>query len=76
MSTTKLTVPAMSCAHCEMTIRETLSPLAGVEQVNVDLASKTVDVTYDPATIDVDRMSEALAAEEYPVLATEDVSAG
>ena len=76
MTTTKLIVPDMSCGHCELTIRETLSPLAGIEQVTVDLPSKSVIVNYDPAQIDIDRMSQALAEESYPVSATELVAAG
>ena len=74
MSTTILTVPDMSCAHCELTIQETLSPLAGVEQVNVDLSSHTVRVAFDPAQIDVAQMGEALAAESYPVTSAEVVA--
>ncbi|TXG84847.1 MAG: copper chaperone [Thermomicrobiales bacterium] len=75
MTTTKLTVPDMSCAHCEHTIRETLSPLPGIEQVNIDLPSKTVTVTYDSSQTGVDQMSAALAEEDYPVAAVEDVLA-
>ncbi len=75
VTTTKLIVPDMSCAHCELTIRETLSPLAGIEQVTVDLPSKSVTVNYDPDQINVDQMSQALAEESYPVSATELVAA-
>jgi copper chaperone len=75
VTTTKLIVPDMSCAHCERTIRETLSPLAGIEQVTVDLPSKSVIVDYDAAQIDIDQMSRALAEEEYPVSDTEPVAA-
>ncbi len=75
MTSTKLIVPDMSCAHCERTIQETLSPLAGVEQVAIDLPSKSVIVNYDPAQIDIDRMSAALADEFYPVASVEPVTA-
>jgi copper chaperone CopZ len=74
MTTTKLIVPDMSCEHCERTIRETLSPLVGVERVSVDLPSKSVIVAYDPTQIEIDQMSKALAAEDYPVAATEPVA--
>ena len=76
MTTTKLIVPDMSCAHCERTIQETLSPLAGIEQVTVDLPSKSVIVNYDAAQIDIDQMSKALADESYPVTSAELVAAG
>lgn len=75
MSTTKLTVPDMSCGHCEMTIKNTLGPLAGIEDIIVDLPGKTVSVSYDPTQVTVDRMSAALAEEFYPVSAIEEVVA-
>ena len=37
-------VPAIHCDHCAMSIREELSEVAGVEDVNVDLQSKIVTV--------------------------------
>ena len=73
MSTTRLTVPDMSCAHCEMTVKNTLGPLAGVEDVIVDLPGKTVSVSFDPAQINVDQLSAALAEEFYPVMEVEEV---
>ena len=37
-------VPAIHCAHCAMSIREEVSEIAGVERIDVDLASKVVTV--------------------------------
>ena len=37
-------VPAIHCAHCAMSIREEVSEVEGVEQVDVDLDSKTVTI--------------------------------
>jgi copper chaperone len=76
MSTTRLTVPDMSCGHCETTVKNTLGPLAGVENVAVDLPGKTVSVSYDPAQVSIDQLSAALAEEFYPVSAVEEVIAG
>ena len=39
------TVPDMSCEHCVAAITEEVSQVAGVAAVQVDLASKRVDVT-------------------------------
>jgi copper chaperone len=64
---TVLTVPDISCAHCEQTVTRALEPLAGVRAVAVDIPAKTVRVTYDPDRITVERMTAALAAEDYPV---------
>jgi copper chaperone CopZ len=67
MQTVVLSVPDISCEHCERTITETLTPVAGVQTVNVDIPGKRVHVQYDEARVDVDRMRELLAEEEYPV---------
>ena len=37
-------VPGVRCAHCEMSIREEVSEVAGVEQVDVDLEAKVVTI--------------------------------
>jgi len=38
-------VPAIHCTHCEMSIREEVSEVEGVDEVAVDLVSKLVTVT-------------------------------
>ena len=38
-------VPAMHCQHCEMSIREEVSEVPGVEVVDVDLETKIVTVS-------------------------------
>jgi copper chaperone CopZ len=38
-------VPAIHCTHCEMSIREEVSEVEGVDEVAVDLDSKLVTVT-------------------------------
>ena len=38
------TVPAIHCAHCAMSIREEVSEIEGVEDVDVDVGSKLVTV--------------------------------
>jgi copper chaperone len=63
----QLRVPDMSCDHCVRTITNTLSPLAGVASVSVDLPSKRVEVSYDPHQVSIAEMADALAAEDYPV---------
>ena len=37
-------VPAIHCAHCAMSIREEVSEVKGVEEVDVDLETKLVTV--------------------------------
>lgn len=37
-------IPGMHCAHCERAVAEELAAVAGVETVDVDLASKRATV--------------------------------
>ena len=42
--TATYTVPAIHCAHCVASIREEVSEVAGVDDVDVDLDTKIVTV--------------------------------
>ena len=67
MVTTKLSVPDMSCGHCEQAVLNALTPVEGVEQVKVDLPTRVVTLTYDPTLVGLDKVGDILAAEDYPV---------
>jgi len=67
MTDATLNVPAISCEHCERAIMLALAPVPGVRSVAVDVAGKRVRVTYDEALVDIDRVKQILADEEYPV---------
>lgn len=67
MAKTTLSVPDISCEHCERTITEALTPLDGVREVKVDIPTKQVKVEYDDAIVDVNRLKAVLQEEEYPV---------
>ena len=71
MATSVLNVPDISCGHCQATITRALSPLPGVQAVNVDIPTQKVTVEYDPAVVQVDQMKDVLAEEDYPVESTE-----
>ena len=71
MATTILTVPDISCEHCERMITSALSPVAGVKRVAVDIPAKQVRVDYDEQAVDIDQMKVILAEEDYPVAASE-----
>jgi copper ion binding protein len=47
MSTKTYTVEGMSCGHCVNAVTEEVSRIAGVHEVQVDLAAKSVTVTGD-----------------------------
>ena len=67
MATTVLNVPDISCEHCERTITNALTPVAGIRAVNVDIPAKQVQVDYDAAQVDVEQMKAILQEEDYPV---------
>ena len=71
MATNVLNVPDISCGHCQATITNALTPLEGVQTVNVDIPTQKVTVEYDPAIVEIERMKEVLAEEDYPVESVE-----
>jgi copper chaperone len=67
MASTILNVPDISCEHCERTITDTLTPITGVRQVQVDVPNKQVRVDFDESKVSVDQMKDVLQEEDYPV---------
>lgn len=67
MAKVTLNVPDISCEHCERTITNALSPVDGVRSVKVDIPAKLVEVDYDDAAVDVNKMKGILQEEDYPV---------
>ena len=61
MTTTTYTVEGMTCSHCVAAVTEEVSSIAGVTDVDVDLASGAVAVTSDN---DLDRADVRAAVEE------------
>ena len=43
----KLSVPDISCEHCERAVKNALGSVEGIQQVDVDIPGKTVEVRYD-----------------------------
>jgi len=56
-------VPAVHCAHCAMSIREEVSEVEGVEDVDVDLETKVV--TVRGSALDDAALREAIAEAGY-----------
>ena len=67
MATTVLNVPDISCEHCEHTITNALTPIAGVQTVKVDIPARQVKVDFDESQVSIDRMKDVLQEEDYPV---------
>jgi len=62
-----LSIPDMSCAHCVKTINSSLSALAGVEDINIDLQGKKVQLRYYPDQISEQQIEAALDDAGYTV---------
>jgi copper chaperone len=57
------TVPKVHCNHCALTIKEEVGDLAGVQEVDVDVAAKVVSVRGDVAD---QAVRKVLAEVGYP----------
>jgi len=65
MNTVTYTVPNISCKHCTHTITMELSEIEGVTNVEADVMTQLVKVTFDaPATEQI--IKDTLAEINYP----------
>ncbi len=70
MSTTTtihLSVPDISCGHCEAAISRVVGALPGVVAVKPSSATKTVDIEADFNQVTMAQIETALSEEGYPV---------
>lgn len=67
MTTTRFSVPAMSCDTCKHAIEIAVAPEAGVARVDVDVAAGTVTVRYDQR-VTVERLVDLIEAQGYDVI--------
>jgi copper chaperone len=67
MTRKNLSVPDISCEHCERTITGALTNLDGVSSVRVDIPGHEVAVEFDEARVGLDRILDVMREEEYPV---------
>jgi copper chaperone CopZ len=66
MKTVTYTVPNIHCKHCTHTIAMELSEIEGVSEVDADVQSQLVKVTFEePAT--EQKIIDTLAEINYPV---------
>lgn len=63
----RFNVPDVSCGHCKSAIEQALAPLPGVQEAEVDIQSKNVDVAYDDSVIDRTGVVRAIEAAGYDV---------
>jgi copper chaperone len=67
MLTETILVPEIHCDHCKTSIEGALGPIEGVERAAVDIAAKTVTVTYDKTSVDRARLVGAIVEQGYEV---------
>lgn len=61
------TAPDISCEHCQRSIEQAVGALPGVQSVRVEIPSKKVDVSFDPAQVTPAQIEATLDEEGYPV---------
>jgi excisionase family DNA binding protein len=67
MENALFTVPAMYADHHVIAVRQALLAVPGVEDVLASSAWQQVQVTYEPATVSPNEISQALERVGYPV---------
>jgi copper chaperone len=67
MTTETLSVPDISCDHCQRTLQTALDRLPGVQAAAVDVPGRTVQVTYDNTAVTPAAIRATLAEEGYEV---------
>lgn len=55
-----LQVEGISCTGCAMDIETVLSSMDGILKVTVGYATETIDIEYNPAEIDADKILSAI----------------
>jgi copper chaperone CopZ len=64
----EFSVPSMMCDGCAGKIRHALTAVPGVQQVKAKLWRKRVRVRYEPSTIGVEQLKDALVAAGFPAV--------
>lgn len=63
--TTVLTVPDMTCGHCEMSVQEALDELDGVQRAKADHVAGRVEVTHGEGAVTDEQFREAVEEAGY-----------
>ncbi len=67
MTQITLSVPDISCGHCKSSIEGAVGPMDGVTKAEVSIGDHTVDVEYDPETVELDAIVTAIDDQGYEV---------
>ncbi|ATG97242.1 heavy-metal-associated domain-containing protein [Mesoplasma lactucae] len=66
MQTIKLNSKSISCEGCRKTITKTLERMIGVKDVQVDLNTKDITVTFNPKWTNENKIMKKLTKINYP----------
>lgn len=61
-------VKGMHCASCAHHITKSLNKLSGVDECDVNVATETAKVTYDPEKVSVEEMNQAINSMGYTLV--------
>jgi copper chaperone len=67
VSTRTLNVPEISCGHCKSSIESAVSPLDGVDKVEVHVEARTVELDYDGSDATFEAIVAAIEEQGYDV---------
>jgi copper ion binding protein len=67
METVTLHVTGMTCGGCENAVKRAVGRLEGVIDVTASHAEQKVGVTFDPARVTPDQITQKIAAAGYTV---------
>jgi copper chaperone len=73
-TTTIFSVPEVHCEHCKSALEGALGPAGGVEKAEVDIAGRTVSVSYDADEIGAPAVIEIIEGQGYDVEGFQEVS--
>ncbi len=67
MNQVTLNVPDISCNHCKMSIEGAVNELSGIGSAEVDIEGRTVAISFDENSQDLDAIVSAIEEQGYEV---------
>jgi copper chaperone len=69
MEVLNLKVEGMTCQHCVKSVRNSITALSGIKNVDVSLSENRVTLEYEPEEVSTDKIISAITEEGYKVVA-------
>ena len=63
-----LNIEGMTCNHCVKSVKNSISSLSGVNNINVSLSENNVTLEYDKDTLTKEKIISAITNEGYKVV--------